>query len=50
MVFGDVISRKVKLGAEITILRISVLRVLRSDNPEIIKVDLDPTTALGISF
>lgn len=40
-VFGGVTSRKVKLGDEIANWRISVLRVLRSNNPEIIKVGFD---------
>lgn len=48
-VFGGVVSRKVKLEAEIATLRISVLRVLRSDNPEIIKVGFDSTTDMEIT-
>lgn len=40
-VFGGVVPRKVQLGKETTVWRISVLRVLRNDNPEIIKVDFD---------
>jgi len=48
-VFGGVVSRKVKLGAEITTWRISVLRVLRSDNPEIIKVGFDSTSDMEIT-
>ena len=40
-VFGGVVSRKVRLGNEMTVWRISVLRVLRNDNPEIIKVGFD---------
>jgi len=42
-VFGGVVSRKVKISDEITTWRISVLRVFRSDNPEIIKVGFDST-------
>ena len=42
-IFGGVVSRKVRLGKEITTWKISVLRILRSDNPEIIKVDFDST-------
>ncbi len=42
-VFGGVVSRKVRLGEEIATWKISVLRVLRSDNPEIIKVGFDST-------
>lgn len=48
-VFGGVVSRKIKLGNEITTWRISVLRVLRSDNPEIIKVGFDSTTDMKIT-
>lgn len=40
-VFGDAVSRKIPLGKEISTWKISVLRVLRSDNPEIIKVGFD---------
>lgn len=48
-VFGGMIPRKIKLGDEITTWRISVLRVLRSDNPGIIKVGFDSTSDMEIN-
>jgi len=43
-VFGRVASRKVKLGDKIDNWRISVLRVLRNTNNEIIKIGFDSTS------
>jgi hypothetical protein len=40
-IFGGVASRKVRLGEEIANWRISVLRVLRADNSDIVKVGFD---------
>lgn len=42
-VFGGVVLRKARLGNEISDWRISVLRILHSNNPEIIKLGFDST-------
>lgn len=48
-VFGGVVSKKVQLENNITDWRISVLRILRSDNPEIIKIGFDLKSPKGIN-
>ena len=40
-VFGTIISRKVRIGENIDTWNISVIRVLRTDNPEIISLGFD---------
>jgi len=39
-VFGAAVARKMRLGKETTMWRIAVLRILRSDNPTILRLDL----------